>query len=263
MPFPETPRVIYKNNPLALVLCQLRFPKLLKIAEKQPAGFQERIRDVYPLYSERKEGPEVPAALREVFSIGETSLHDFKTADEFWTLTLGSEFIALATTKYTRFDEFDGRLRASAAALIDEFRPSFWTRVGLRYRDVIRRTDLGFPKDLPWSELINPRVLGELAADEAAISSAIIESRSNTLLSLSTHHPSQVRIRHGLESEDEEQTYVIDTDFYTTVRLDIESTHRLLGEFKLRAARLFNWAITPKLRNALGPTDAPEFVLRD
>jgi len=32
------------------VVCQLRFPRILKINEKQPADFQERIRDKYPLY---------------------------------------------------------------------------------------------------------------------------------------------------------------------------------------------------------------------
>ena len=62
MSFPDTPRVIYNKNPLAEVICQLRFPSILLIDAGLPAGFQERIRAMYPLFADRGEqGPIVPS----------------------------------------------------------------------------------------------------------------------------------------------------------------------------------------------------------
>ena len=47
MAFPEVERVIYERNPLDEVICQLRFPAILKIDEP-PIAFQEQIRTRYP-----------------------------------------------------------------------------------------------------------------------------------------------------------------------------------------------------------------------
>ena len=52
MPFPDVERVIYNENPLDRVICQLRFAPILKIDTEIPAEFQERIRIDYPNLSE-------------------------------------------------------------------------------------------------------------------------------------------------------------------------------------------------------------------
>jgi uncharacterized protein (TIGR04255 family) len=62
MAFPEAPRVIYEKNPLDEVLCQLRFPTVLKIDAEPPAAFQELIRADYPFY-ERKPTFKLPPGL--------------------------------------------------------------------------------------------------------------------------------------------------------------------------------------------------------
>ena len=49
MPFPEATRVIYHKNPLTDVICQLRFPPILKIDSEIPSLFQDTIREQYPL----------------------------------------------------------------------------------------------------------------------------------------------------------------------------------------------------------------------
>ena len=40
-PFPDTPRVVYNKNPLFEVLCQLRFPHILRIETEIPAAVPE------------------------------------------------------------------------------------------------------------------------------------------------------------------------------------------------------------------------------
>ena len=46
--FSHETRCIYRKNQLAEVVCQLRFPEILKIETAVPADFQEAIRDEYP-----------------------------------------------------------------------------------------------------------------------------------------------------------------------------------------------------------------------
>ena len=55
--FSNEPRCHYHKNTLGEVICQLRFPQILSIETNVPAQFQEAIRDIFPLYSCRKENP--------------------------------------------------------------------------------------------------------------------------------------------------------------------------------------------------------------
>ena len=97
MVFPETERIVFKRNPLTQVICQLRFPPIL-IISNEPAAFQERIRDVYPIY-ERGENVEVPQELVNLLSgAGSLSpagdiLHRFYTADRVQQITLSKNFL--------------------------------------------------------------------------------------------------------------------------------------------------------------------------
>src|SRR5713226_162290 len=52
MPFPDSQRVIYDRNPLEEVVCQVKFPPILKIDSAAPAAFQDEIRGTYPLLQE-------------------------------------------------------------------------------------------------------------------------------------------------------------------------------------------------------------------
>ena len=49
--FLECERVRYAKPQLLEVICQLRFPTILSISAKEPAEFQELIRNEYPRYS--------------------------------------------------------------------------------------------------------------------------------------------------------------------------------------------------------------------
>ena len=48
--FSNQPRKIYRRNQLIEVICQLRFPEILKIEAHEPADFQDAIRQVYPQF---------------------------------------------------------------------------------------------------------------------------------------------------------------------------------------------------------------------
>ena len=61
--FPSIERVIYQNNTLGEVVCQLRFPTILRIEASSPADFQDAIREAYPLFITKK-SPELPPGMQ-------------------------------------------------------------------------------------------------------------------------------------------------------------------------------------------------------
>lgn len=258
MTFPESPRVIYKQNPLVEVICQLKFPPLLRIESEPPSAFQERIRKDYPLLQESSaDQPLLPPAIAKAigqavpgFFQGRT--YTFLSEDERWKVALTREFLALSTAHYSRWEEFRSKLRVALDALVSTYEPSFLVRVGLRYRDMIRRS-MGGLENLEWSRLLQPHVLGELS--QPRLSKAVQHSAHDVLISLD-NNIGQVRVLHGLMKEpgQSEFSYSIDSDFFYEGRTELENVFTYLDTFNREAGKLFRWCITPVLHKRLGAT---------
>jgi uncharacterized protein (TIGR04255 family) len=252
MPFPESPRVVYRQNTLEEVICQLRFPTILKI-EADPTLFQERVRADYPLYKEADviAGPPLPPEIRSLLLRASmpTITRQFFSADEHCTLGLNREFLALSTTRYERWEMFQARLVDAVTALQELFAPAFYSRTGLRYRNVIKRSALNL-EDRPWAELLAPHIAGELATNLVA---DVIDGAHNTVFRLD-ENGGQVRLQRALQkSENGELVYVIDADFFTEARTETANALAILDHFNRQARRLFRWCITPFLHEQLGP----------
>jgi uncharacterized protein (TIGR04255 family) len=241
------------------VICQLRFPTILRIESEVPAAYQERIRRQYPLFRESQGLEQQLAIAREVIQkFGQnlslpTSVRafEFLTADEVWTVTLTREFLALTTRNYQRWEEFREYLKEPLNSLLEEYSPPFFTRVGLRYKDVIRRSALGL-QDIPWSDLLAPYVTGELSVPEVATSA---DEAVRRLLIRLPEGTGQVRIIHGLGqmTGSDESCYIIDSDFFVDDRTEASSALDTLDRFNKQAGRLFRWCITERLHAAMGP----------
>src|SRR5437899_3261053 len=116
MTLPAYPRTIYARNQLRQVICQVKFPRLLRIEAEPAAAFQERIRSEYPEYAERSP-EEAVAALQLPFPLPASTREElalrkemrFATEDGAWTVALGGDFLALTATAYTRWEEFRRR----------------------------------------------------------------------------------------------------------------------------------------------------------
>lgn len=254
--FPDSPREIYTNVPLVQVICQLRFPPILRIEGQVPAEFQERIRVTFPLF-ERGVNPlasQLPPEMAQLIGqqIAGTS-YLFHTEDRTSTVTLNPDFIALSTTKYERWELFRDQLRGPLSAAIEVYQPTFFSRIGLRYTDAIQRSTLGI-QDEPWSRLLRPHILGELALPEFEHN---LEGANRTIRLRLPDGSGSVAIRHGLGSvrASKELAYLIDLDFFAERRTEIEDAEPTLNHFNAMAGSAFRWCITDTLRRALGPID--------
>lgn len=257
MPFPQSDRLLFQKNPLAEVVCQLRFPPILSIASAEPASFQDKIRDEYPLY-ERTEEIRIPQEIESLVRNLPVQLasginHKFATADNQRTISLTRDFIAYSDLNYKRWEDFHARLIRAVNALEAIYKPAFYSRVGLRYRDVVDRVALGL-NDAAWNELLHPWVLGLLA--EESVSDSIVSTQSKTTIRVTeADDKAFVTIRYGFPQNDTEvrDVYSIDADFFTTGRIEGNRASEVLGIFNRRAGDLFRWCIKHQLRQALEP----------
>jgi len=259
MPVPQTERVLYGKNPLKEVICQLRFPVILRIGVEDPASFQEQIRESFPIFSEKTLLPppvnqQIPEQIIKL--VGEFSglrrgrEFKFKSEDGILETTLTREFLALTTTRYVRWEEFRSKLEIPLRALLEEYSPSFFSRIGLRYRNLICPGELGL-NSKPWSELLRKEIVGELASD---LKDDIEQVGHDMVIRLGKE--GMARIQHGLqlESDTDKYGYVIDADYYSEEKTETTNALQRLNSFNSFSGSFFRWCIDERLHNALGPT---------
>jgi uncharacterized protein (TIGR04255 family) len=248
MIFPDSDRVLYDDNTLEEVVCQVRFPAILKISEP-PIEFQERVRLDFPLLEQKPpiDFPEnMPPEMAKMLSAGAGTVFQFLSRDRVWAISLYREFLALTCSKYQRWEKFKSHFEGLFRALSDIYSPAFFSRIGLRYRNVIHRNKLQLA-DVPWSQLLRPEICGELSAPT-------IEGRAEQAareLILNLGEGRKVRLAHWLVPADD--SYVIDADFYIESEVEVANVSAQLDAFNRESGRLFRWAITEKLHTALGP----------
>jgi len=266
MLFPDATRVIYKDNPLHQVICQLRFPPILRIDTENPTVFQERIRHTFPefrvLYDDTQDSlPKslsegLPPEMRNLLSPKSNPRFQFYIRDDSWVVTLAKDFLALETSKYSRWEEFRDLTELALKALSEVYEPAYFTRIGLRYRNVIDRKRLGLG-DAEWRTLIEDFVLGHLARTET--SGSIMEQHSKYLLKLN-EDGDLVRMEYGqvtyTTGDPGNLLYLLDHDFYTNEKMEKKDVINRLAAYNSLNGRLFHWCIKESLHDAMRPEPA-------
>jgi uncharacterized protein (TIGR04255 family) len=256
MPFPQVERVIFGTNPLEEVICQLKFPPILKIDTETPAAFQDRIRANYPFYR-NLQGMGLSPVPHNLVNLGGGPFpmmpggvsHLFSSKDEQWTLALTREFLGLTCKRYKQWEEFRDHLSQSFAALRDLYSPHFFVRVGLRYRNLIRRSRLGLV-GLDWSELLKPWIAGAYSSPHVR---GDVENNSIQMLIRLKNDLGRVLVSSGAFKErgTDEECYLIDADFFTERHTEPSDVLEHLDSLNVQSDRFFHWCIGDTLRDAL------------
>ena len=261
MPFPEIDRVIYAKNPLDRVICQLRFPPILKIDTEIPADFQDRLRSEYPNLSESKEvifdiqvGTQQRIPSEEFKQLSNTPAsknYEFSSENNQWKINLTRNFLSLSTSAYARWEEFRERLQSATNVFVEIYKPLAFSRVGLRYIDIIVRSRLNLEKD-DWNTLIQPHLLGVMASKDLE---GEVQHYDSTFEIGLEDGESKARIitRTVQLTNSGESCYMIDSDFFNMRKTKHEEVINKLEFFNATAGRLFRWCITEKLHSSMEP----------
>jgi uncharacterized protein (TIGR04255 family) len=260
--FPSSERVIFENAPLTEVIAQVQFPPILRIGQT-PAEFQERIRDAFPLLEmgpalASPPGAEmlIPQQVMQMFSAaltaGSAPTYRFLREDRAFTVLLTQDSLALSTTGYTRWEDFIGHFRCAFSALLAEYKPTFFSRVGLCYVNGIEKSSIGFDADISWSELIRHEVLGELVI--RAFEENLLFVMSNIRATI-PDGSGILFFRNGVRTLPGrlELAFVLDYDFSSEQRTATDAAEPLLVHFHRLAGDAFRWCISERLRDALRP----------
>jgi len=262
MPFPEAGRVIYKKNPLDRVICQLRFPPILKIETAVPAEFQERIRQDFPEFREKEETTlSIPQGIQPGLTIeiprniipSSTKNYEFVSEDGIWIINLTRTFLALTSMQYERREQFRGKLSGPFTALVDIYKPAYFSRIGLRYIDIIKRSVLALDEH-DWRKLLQPYVLGLIGSSDISRDVQSLEAKHEIRLDDGS---SIARIVTGLVEwgERHEQCFMIDTDFFNMGKTNTSEVMSKLDFFHVQASKLIRWLITDYLHEAMEPEE--------
>ena len=258
--FPDTPREEYRNNPIEEVICQFRFPPILKIGTTTPAEFQDCIRTQFPLYQAQDALPPIPNQVREMLSqVGVENLlgsqlprvHQFATEDGASDVSLQTDSITLRVIDYERWDAFREQLESIERSFRTIYKPQFYSRVGLRYRDVIVREKLGLD-DVAWSELLNDDLVGFAGHEES--SKLVTFATAIVQMNLPEIEDALLTMQHGFQGQSEElpSAYFIDTDIAIEKRTNPDDVFPLLDQFNRTTGNIFRWAVSDTLRDAMG-----------
>ena len=260
MPFPKSKRVQYRLSPIRTVVCQLRFPTILRVEALQPVDFQEEIRRAFPLFQEKSSihGLQIPAGFEGVVPAEMQQLlpqggkqFDFSSLDGRKTVSLTNNFLSLTTSEYSGWEKFYEEFMGPLNALIRVYGPDSFTRIGLRYQNAILLSELNL-SETSWTDLINPQLAGILTDRDVGV---WINDCVQVITIPLRGQPASVRVQHGLGIEEnrKEQVYLIDSDFFIDQPQEVGSAFEILSQFNRKAGFLFRWAITPRLHEAMGP----------
>lgn len=256
MRFEKFERVEYKHNILFEVLFQARFPEILKISQEMPTNFQDTVRkEGYPelVLDIPALTPTTPKELEEVVSTAK--VFHFLSEEKDWKVSLSKDFIALTCSgNYRNYVDFREKLENLLQTFSKIYEPSYFTRIGLRHKNVANKVSLPHAKQ--GVEAFIPRhIFPELAtpiAVDIETLRKISQFNDGNMKANVAHVLSKVSGRFRKKQFANERSYVIDVDCFSESR--IGGTNDVLTKcdiFKRLSWNIFQWSITDNLRDAM------------
>lgn len=262
-------RVIYENNPLAEVVCQVQFQRTDAFTDVEVGTLKTSFaEDGYTNFNEDVSvsvslpPPPIGGQGTAKVELPQTRIHHFSTSDGAWRVSVCSEFIALTCLKYPDWSEFSGRLMPIVRRVTEMRQPVVPTRLGLRYKDLIEREPLGLD-GVPWHELVAPFLLGPLAPNALAEGqvppeSEVLNVAAQSLLRLDS---SMLLLQSALLTsiQSNMRAFLIDADFFLDQGLPSDlltnpaTLRATLDTLHVNAGALFRRGITERLHHALRP----------
>lgn len=257
MNFQEFERVEYEHNILFEVVFQASFPEIMKISQEAPAEFQDIVRKKgYPEFSSEISllPPGMPKEFEEAVSTNK--LFRFFSEDRNWQISLANNFIALACIgNYRNYADFKERLKKVLQTFNEIYTPSYFTRIGLRYRDIANGVSLpqikkGVEVFIP--EYIFPELATSIAEDIDTLQKVSQFNDGNVRANV-VHVLSKVSGKFGQKQLANEKSYIIDVDCFSESRIEgINNVLTKCDTFKRLNWNIFQWSITDNLREAMG-----------
>lgn len=265
MQFPKSDiKKPFKRNSIFEVVFQAQFPQLLEIEEKLPVEFQNSVRDDYPelqINLPNKLPNEIPeevrnVIMREIMNSGSKNYY-FLSENNDWRISLSKESLSLSNHgTYKDFEEFLEKVSKLLTNFESKYKPAYYTRIGLRFRNIISPKIIG-KEDLNWQNIIPNVIASEFNDENLRKSLSTFQKVSNyqneegDRLNL-LHSFSKVAGKFKGLNLNKEEAYIIDIDCYNINKTKgINDVIKKLNIFRGRKNDIFAWSTTPEFRALL------------
>lgn len=248
--FPHHPDIPLAAPPLAEVICQVRFPPILRIAREEPSEFQEHIRARFPLLDiEQGVVVKFPAPASGGAPSAEVPPRVFRfgSEDSRTFVALAVDFYALSTQRYTHWADFAADLALVQAAVEAVYRPAHATRIGLRF--INRFTPQG-AHCATMSEvlaLFRPELTALFHTDAWSQPASLV-----TQLNLPDDQ-AMLTLRTAFSDAEEEPFFLLDFDYYEEGRLDFDKLVERCDNYHRVIYNAFRWSLRESSLTRFGP----------
>jgi uncharacterized protein (TIGR04255 family) len=261
MDFPLAPDIVYPRNTLMSVLCDIRFPKILKINHSQPHELQDILRGKgYAEFSSTVSlSPDFSNAVPfspEMFSANMTQVNTFHffSREHGWRVSLSSEQIALTCSRsYQDHVEFKERLTEILRTFSGIYQPSEFRRIGLRYQNIVNSTSLPSLESVALHEVIPPKIFPELVAPFSSSIKGIEKimqlERDDLKAQVIYFYGEMAGVFEGKNFN--ELSYGIDIDCFIEQKLEVNNVLSHYDSLRNKVRDIFDYSISPVIRNGL------------
>ncbi|RGF44212.1 TIGR04255 family protein [Ruminococcus sp. AF37-20] len=255
-------KIKYENCPLIEVVFQVNYPTILAIDSKEPADFQDRIRELYPIYDfQTQEMGQVTVGLGQsqpTFSHSTTSkrFYSFVSTDGKWKVVLSRDMLVLSTVAYSHWEDMLSRVMIPINYFSEIYHPVYYSRVGLRYIDSFEKEKLGL-SDSPWKDLLKPHLLGSLSYT----TQDYMQVKSASVISELCFDDVIVHSESGLGSVDHRdgnspvEAFLLNCDYYSYGQFSKDDISKVADKLHTRSHIFFRDSIQDKLHHAMKPIE--------
>lgn len=260
MPFTCSEKYHYEKSQLRSVICQVRFPPILSVDASPPAIFQNDIRDKFPYFSEKLEQQTInnlnsknivfDGMLQSLKQANAWKNYEFLSESSKCKVNLTRTFLSLSSDEYSTWKDFYSKFSSILSIFIGVYKPSFFTRIGLRYIDIFNRNELGISEQ-PWNALIRGEFIGFLSNE---LHDRVISFQSIQELKLKDDDK-KVRIASSsvFAQPENENCIMLDCDFSSSAKTTFISMESCLQYLHSQANGVLQKAILKPLHDAMQP----------
>jgi uncharacterized protein (TIGR04255 family) len=238
--FPVKQEIQLKKPPLNEVICQVKFPPILRISKETPVNFQEAIRSRFPEL-EIEQGVLLqlgisPASENPVMETA-PKIFRFKSSDSKSSVALAPDFFALSTNAYTHWGNFRNEFMFIEQAARNEFSFPYINRIGLRFINRFTRKNTGCKT---FFELL------DLFRDELTcfIRSEAWTEPNNMISQIGlSDNKAKLNLGFGFAKEQKEQFILLDFDYFEDSQIEFKNLSEKIDQYHTKIYQAFRWCL--------------------
>ena len=243
--FPDKPEIQLEHPPIAEVICQVKFPAILRIAKSDPVEFQERVRDRFPNY-DIDQGIIINAPAPGIEGLNpvlQSRVHRFNSEQPTISITLAPDFYAVSTRDYRHWEAFFAAVGFVHKAVFEVYRPSHISRIGLRYINRLTTVNTNCETIEDIYDMLQPELTAQLRSgalsspEEFATRTAVSDGSIRFTLSTAVMHEPAAPLKV------KEPVYVLDFDCYEEGKLQYGDLDTRLVHFHGVIYSAFRWCV--------------------